>query len=77
MNVIPLIPNTYHFTNCPARIDEDSHHMLLVVMSELVTIRERESDPKRVALLQASIKRLAGVLTRFELAGGSYEDHPL
>lgn len=66
MNVIPLIPNTYHFTNCPPHIDEDSHHMLLVVMSELVAIRERESDAKRVALLQASIKRLGGVLTRFE-----------
>jgi len=66
MNVIPLNPNTYRFTNCPARIDEDSHHMLMVVMSELVTIREREADPKRVALLSTSIKRLGGVLTRFE-----------
>lgn len=66
MNVIPINPNLYHFSNCPARIDEDSHHMLMVVMSELVAMRERESDTKRVAELQASIKRLGGVLTRFE-----------
>lgn len=65
-DVIPIDPTLHHFNTGPARMDEDSHHMLLVVMSDLVRFRDSERDRTRVHMLQEAIKRLAWVLERVE-----------
>lgn len=67
MTVIPMFQGMYRHTSCPAKIDTISHLMLAEVMSDLVTVRDLESDPSRAAMLKSITTRLGKVLTRFEV----------
>ncbi|MEL0027751.1 MAG: hypothetical protein VW625_03660 [Perlucidibaca sp.] len=66
MSAIPIDPTVHHFSASPACMGADSHHMLLVVMSDLVRLRDSERDRSRAHMQQEAINRLAWVLDRVE-----------
>ena len=66
MSVIPFDPLRYHFKNTPPHIDEDGHHYLLAIHSDLIRFRSGEQDSRRAAELRKLTTRLSSTLARFE-----------
>ncbi len=67
MSVIPFDPLRYHFKNTPPHIDEDGHHYLLAIMSDLVRLQEQRPSSE----LRAITCNLGNVMARYEPKGAA------
>ena len=71
MSVIPFDPTVYYFKNTTPHIDEDGHHYLLVILSDLVRLQDQQRGTQVANELRAVTRDLSNVIARYEPKGAA------